>query len=154
MQSSHSRRAVRVKFLPFGKMFKKISQRIVNEQRAHNAVNVFSTPRKPLKEVFKEWLTDKVLNFCAVTSLHGYIHTVNKEYHRFERWLWIALSIIALITAAALLWISWTWTAETPTTTVIESTNHPTYNLQFPSVTVCSMNKISREAAMEVAKSM
>lgn len=135
-------------------MFKSISKRIVNEARAEATVRVLAVKRKPWKQVFKEWLVDKVNNFCAVTSLHGYVHTVNKDYRPFERWLWLLLSFSALVTAIILLWISWNWTAETPTTTVIESTNHPTYNLPFPSVTVCGMNKISKTKAFEIAAGM
>lgn len=135
-------------------MFKNISQRILADVRTEQTLKVLSVPKKPRKEIFKLWLKDKVNNFCNVTSLHGYIHTVNKEYHAFERWLWIILSFFALIAAIVLLWISWNWTAETPTTTVIESTNNPTYNLPFPSVTICNMNKISKSLALEVAKEM
>lgn len=135
-------------------MFKKVSQRFVNEARTENAVAALSVPKRPTQEIFKLWLIDKINNFCKVTSLHGYIHTVNKEYHAFERWLWIVLSGLALITAIALLWISWNWTAETPTTTVIESTNYPTYNLPFPAVTVCNMNKMSKTVVFEVVKEM
>lgn len=136
------------------KMFKKISQRILADVKTEHALNMLSVQKRPKKEIFKAWLKDKVTSFCSVTSLHGYVHTINKEYHPFERWLWIILSFFALITAVILLWISWNWNAETPTTTVIESTNYPTYNLPFPSVTVCNMNKISKSTAFEVAKDM
>lgn len=135
-------------------MFRNISNRLVNENRAEHAIKVLAVRRPPRKELFKKWLNDKILNFCKVTSLHGYVHTVNKEYHAFERWIWIILSFFALVTAVVLLWISWNWTAETPTTTVIESTNHPTYNLPFPSVTICGMNKISNVLALETARTM
>ena len=135
-------------------MFKVISSKVLNDVKTEQALKILSKPKRPKKEIFKLWLKDKVNNFCAVTSLHGYVHTIKQEYHAFERWLWIILSFFALITAIILLWISWNWTAETPTTTVIESTNYPTYNLPFPSVTICSMNKISSPAVMEVAKQM
>lgn len=135
-------------------MFKSISQQIIKDVKTENAIKILSVPKRPKKEIFKAWLKDKVINFCSVTSLHGYVHTVKKEYNAFERWLWIILSFFALMAAIILLWISWNWTAETPTTTVIESTNYPTYNLQFPSVTICSMNKISKSVALEVANGM
>lgn len=135
-------------------MFKVISNKILNDVKTEHALKILSNPKKPKKDIFKEWLADKVHNFCSVTSLHGYVHTVNKEYHAFERWLWIILSFFALITAIILLWISWNWTAETPTTTVIESTNHPTYNLPFPAITICSMNKLSKPLVMDIVKEM
>lgn len=135
-------------------MFKNISKRVIGNIKTENAVQILAAPKRPRKEMFKYWLKDKVNNFCKVTSLHGYVHTVNKEYNAFERYLWIILSFLALIAAIILLWISWNWNLETPTTTVIESTNYPTYNLPFPSVTICNMNKISKSAALEIANGM
>lgn len=135
-------------------MFKDISHAILNDVRKENTIKVLSIPKKPFKQVFKNWLKDKTNHFCNVTSLHGYVHIVQKDYHPVERWLWIFLTFIAMVTAIVLLWISWNWNAETPTTTVIESTNHPTYNLPFPSVTICSMNKISKTVALDIATSM
>lgn len=102
-------------------MFKKVSNRILNNIKTEQAIGILSKPKRPKKEIFKQWLKDKVINFCSVTSLHGYVHTVKQEYHAFERWLWIILSFCALVTAVVLLWISYNWTSETPTTTVIES---------------------------------
>lgn len=135
-------------------MFKNISKRILQDVKTDHAVQVLAVRKKPLKVVFKAWIKDKVENFCAVTSLHGYVHITNKEYHLVERVLWFILSFFALVTAIVLLWISWNWTAETPTTTVIESTNYPTYNLPFPSVTICNMNKIAKSKALEIASAM
>lgn len=135
-------------------MFKALTQKVVSDARAQNRINAFTIPKRSRKEEFKSWLIDKVNNFCKVTSFHGYVHTVKKEYHPIERWLWIVLSFLALTTALILLWISLNWNAETPTMTVIESTNYPTYNLPFPAVTICSMNKISKSAALEIASEM
>lgn len=136
------------------RMFKKVSQRLVDHAKTEHTLAALSVPQRPRQEIIKHWLIDTVNNFCKVTSLHGYIHTINKEYHAFERWLWIVLSGFALITSIVLLWISWNWTAETPTTTVIESTNYPTYNLPFPAVTVCNMNKISKTVVFDIVKDM
>jgi Amiloride-sensitive sodium channel len=135
-------------------MLKTISQRILDDVRKEQAVKVFILPKRKRSEVFKEWLKDKVYKFCSVTSLHGYVHTIQKDYHPIERYLWLLLSFFALVVASILLTISWNWNAETPTTTVIESTNYPTYNLPFPAITICNMNRISQSAALEIAKTM
>ena len=82
------------------------------------------------------------------------VHTIQKDYHPIERYLWALLSIIALIIAVALLWISWNWNAEMPTMTVIESTNYATYNLPFPAITICNMNRISRAYALGIVSQM
>ncbi|CRK99689.1 CLUMA_CG012989, isoform A [Clunio marinus] len=135
-------------------MFKDTSTKVLNSVKTKHAIDNFAVRKKTQKDLLKEWISERITHFCNVTSLHGYIHTINDEYRPFERWLWIILSILALIIAVVLLWISWNWTSETPTTTVIESTNYPTYNLPFPAVTICSMNKISKLAALEIASKM
>lgn len=134
-------------------MFKQATKNLLADIRRDNAIKILRQPRKPLKEVFRDWLKDKVVQFCEVTSLHGYVHTVKAEYKPYERYIWILLSVTALIAAIILLWISWSWSAKTPTTTVIESTNYPTYNLQFPSITICNINKILRGDALKAVTS-
>jgi acid-sensing ion channel, other len=133
-------------------MFKAVSKNVLNDIRRVEAIKALRKPRKTFKVIFQEWLKEKVNQFCNVTSLHGYIHTVKEEYRPYERYLWILLSISALIAAIILLWISWNWSALTPTTTVIESTNFPTYNLPFPSVTICNINLISKKETLKLVK--
>lgn len=72
----------------------------------------------------------------------------------WERIGWAIVDVIALIAAVILLVVSWNWNAETPTVTVIESTHYATWNIPFPSVTICNTNKISKETALNLATSM
>lgn len=46
------------------------------------------------------------------------------------------------------------WHLSTPTITVIESTHYPIWNVYFPSISICNLNKISAKRAREVASSM
>lgn len=62
--------------------------------------------------------------------------------------------LIATITAAVLLYVSWQLNVQTPTITVIESTHYPIANVFFPAVTICSMNVISAKQAMSLATNM
>lgn len=70
------------------------------------------------------------------------------------RWAWAVIVIIATIVSIVLLWISWNWSAKTPTTTVIESTHYAVWNIPFPAVTICSMNRISARIAAKLATQM
>lgn len=63
----------------------------------------------------------------------------------------MVIVIFALITSVVLLVISWQWNAQTPTTTVIENTHYATWNIPFPAVTICNMNKISAAAALKLS---
>jgi hypothetical protein len=92
-------------------MFKGVSRQILNEVRQEHTIKALALKKRPRKEIFREWFKEKTESFCSVTSLHGYIHTIQKDYHPFERHLWFILSFFALVAAVILLWISWNWNA-------------------------------------------
>lgn len=93
-----------------------------------------------------QWYKDQFQFYCSITALHGWNFVIRKEYAPWERIMWAFISIIAIIVASILLWISLHWTSQTPTVTVIESTHYPTWNIPFPAVTICNLNKISAKA--------
>lgn len=70
------------------------------------------------------------------------------------RIIWLFIVVAATIAAILLLFISMKWHLSTPTITLIESTHYPIYNVYFPAVTLCNLNKISAKRAREVASSM
>lgn len=72
----------------------------------------------------------------------------------FTRWAWAIIVIIATVVSIILLWVSWKWGAKTPTTTVIESTHYAIWNIPFPAITICSVNRISAETAKKMATQM
>lgn len=53
------------------------------------------------------------------------------------------MCIIAMIVALSLLYLSLHWNSATPTSTVIESTHFATWNIPFPAVTICNVNKVN-----------
>ena len=71
-----------------------------------------------------------------------------------SRIAWAVIVLTATVTSIVLLYVSWHWNAETPTATVIESTHYAIWNVPFPAVTVCSMNKISKSGAKVLASRM
>ncbi|XP_065087331.1 sodium channel protein Nach-like [Ochlerotatus camptorhynchus] len=106
------------------------------------------------RPVFLRWFKSQLKELCQATALHGYSQIVREGYTPLERAIWIFSVSSAFITATVLLWISWTWNAETPTVTVIESTNYATWNVPFPAVTICNLNKIHYGNALKWAEKM
>lgn len=100
------------------------------------------------------WIRNSFRQFCNNTALHGYNYIVRDDTAQWERIAWTVIVIAALITAIILLWISWAWNAEIPTTTVIESTHYATWNIPFPAITICNFNRISKKAALELTTKM
>ncbi|XP_053673786.1 sodium channel protein Nach-like [Anopheles nili] len=103
---------------------------------------------------FRSWFGKQLRELCRNTALHGYSQIVREGYNVTERTVWLLAVLSSTIVAITLLAISWSWSVETPTVTVTESTNYPSWNLPFPAVTVCNMNKISASAALNRAQTM
>ncbi|XP_058816379.1 sodium channel protein Nach-like [Topomyia yanbarensis] len=139
--------------------FKRIGQRVIQFIRERRAPTNQIVPVNQMESTTSGsslllWFKAQLRQLCEQTALHGYNHIVRPEYTVLERSLWIFAVSSAFITAVVLLWISWTWDAETPTVTVIESTNYAIWKVYFPAVTICNLNKISAAGALRKAESM
>jgi hypothetical protein len=153
-------------------MFKALTQRVIAQTNTINAAKP-KIPKRPLKEKIYFWFKTQLKGFCEETPLHGYNHTVSSFLHFAEKYdiylgdsktfnfisnsnriFWRVIIFIASVVALVLLYISWSYNVATPTITVIESTNYPAYNIPFPSVTVCNVNRISMRKALQIAGTM
>lgn len=113
-------------------------------------------PLKPEHHIRRigEWFTENMRNYCQTTSLHGFSYITRQDISRRERCFWLVVVILAIITSIVLVVVSWYWSQETPTVTVIESSHFPTWNIPFPAVTICNFNKISRSKALTLLQQM
>ncbi|XP_055600009.1 sodium channel protein Nach-like [Uranotaenia lowii] len=144
--------------------FKRLSERVVRTIRERGErPQVDPTVSVPARDTVVhsvadsqvlKWFKNQLYQLCLATALHGYSQIVRKGYSPLERALWVIAVGSALVTAITLLWILWTWNVETPTVTVIESTNYDTYRVPFPAITICNLNKISASKALERAQKM
>ena len=100
------------------------------------------------------WLTRIFEDLCNATSLHGYSHILRKDYSKLEKLVWILVVLLASVTAIILLCISFSWKYETPTVIYMETPHYPIYYIDFPAVTICNLNKISKKNAYEIARNM
>ncbi|KAH8413166.1 hypothetical protein KR009_008633 [Drosophila setifemur] len=113
-------------------------------------------PVKPAQQFrrFGEWFSENMRNYCQTTSLHGFSYITRQDISRGERLFWLVVVILAIITSIVLVVVSWYWSQQTPTVTVIESSHFPTWNIPFPAVTICNFNKISRLKALAMLDQM
>lgn len=157
------------------KPIRTISNRIVTVRMGVDSTNPSEPKNNPKKPA---WYVHSFNEFCNATALHGYSYIVKKNTALWERWVvcrrkqeicfsyfykrnylfariaWAGIVLSALIASVVLLWISWKWNAATPTVTVIENTHFATWNIPFPAITICNMNKISDVAARRAANDM
>ncbi|XP_021941869.1 sodium channel protein Nach-like isoform X2 [Zootermopsis nevadensis] len=63
------------------------------------------------------------------------------------RTLWTLMCAMGLVGAVVLINKVWTQYSTSPTITSIESTHYPIWNIPFPAVTICQVNKVHLSAA-------
>ncbi|XP_021936739.1 pickpocket protein 19-like isoform X2 [Zootermopsis nevadensis] len=90
-----------------------------------------------------------IFDYCENTSLHGMKYIAQRDRHWYERVLWSLLCTIAASGTMYLSAVSWQRFANSPTMSVIESTNFPISNIPFPSVTLCDANRVHWKKAMQ-----
>ena len=82
---------------------------------------------------------------------HMKLCSCNQRPHSYKkafsscRILWIVLCILSLCLGAYMIWGLVEKFDTNPIITSIEETNYPVYKVQFPAVTICSNNRISKK---------
>ncbi|XP_074029493.1 sodium channel protein Nach [Leptinotarsa decemlineata] len=128
-----------------------------------------SRPRR--RKTFAEMLKEEAKQFCLNTALHGYRFIVLPKRILLERKVsnpslitcspffysrifWAIVCLVALTTALSLLFVAWTDFKKNPTVLVTDSNHHPVWQYEFPAVTVCDFNIISKKAALHLARNL
>lgn len=93
-------------------------------------------------------------NYCENSSLHGVFYITKAGLTKWERRFWIAIVSSSILAAVVLVWVNWLESQRNKTVTVLETTFYPTSSINFPSITLCNLNKISKKKSMELAKTL
>lgn len=72
----------------------------------------------------------------------------------YYRLMWICIQIIAVSSAIYILLDSWFSFTKNPTFTTLVSQQYPIWDLSYPAISICSINKISRAAALDYANEL
>lgn len=115
--------------------------------------------------------------FLSTTSLHGVKHIVtwtsNKTYRSIEKnyglvigntglnkrlqyrsifqsSLWIIVTTVGLLFSIYLMLLVWIRFQTQPTVTTVETINYPIWDVPFPAVTVCNINKVQRKNTSKI----
>uniref|UniRef100_A0A182UUX0 Uncharacterized protein n=1 Tax=Anopheles merus TaxID=30066 RepID=A0A182UUX0_ANOME len=91
-----------------------------------------------------------VQTFCENTSLHGLRYVYGEDrtgatttpHSRMLRMLWLLVCMVSIGFTMIMGMIAWMRFRTTPTITTIETMTYPIWNIPFPAVTVCNINKI------------
>lgn len=87
-------------------------------------------------------------NFCRRSNLHGFKYTqARKETspsddNFINHCIWYFLCLVGFVLAIYLIQLVLIKYTTTPTITTVETTNYPIWNVKFPAVTFCNINKV------------
>nr|XP_012232562.1 PREDICTED: sodium channel protein Nach-like [Linepithema humile] len=105
--------------------------------------------QKPLTK-FKIFLKYLKL-YCQYSSISSFKYLVDSKKTWIERILWVIIHCVTICTLIFMVCISYTEYKESPILTSIDSDSHRTTDLDFPGIAICTINRISRQSATELA---
>ncbi|XP_072380882.1 pickpocket protein 28-like [Diabrotica undecimpunctata] len=103
------------------------------------------------KMSFFEMLRDDLNMFCNITNLHGYKFIAMPGRKKPERVIWFILCIALLVLTLTLVMQSWFTNEKEPLLLLTESNHYAIYNYDFPAITICNNNKITKRRALWIA---
>ncbi|XP_050426691.1 sodium channel protein Nach-like [Adelges cooleyi] len=80
--------------------------------------------------------------YCEYSSIHGLRHVVQKDAKPWERVTWALLLVAASLAILVLLNVSWKKYVHSPMQIVVDDPRYPLSKIDFPAITICSINKI------------
>lgn len=112
-------------------------------------------------------LTQTAMDFCRETTLHGIKHVVvdiqelGSSYSRDKRIsklvslvIWVSACVMGAVFAIVLMGLVWDRFQTTPTITTVETNNYPIWNVPFPAVTICNINKVYAPATRNITEKL
>ncbi|XP_068085172.1 sodium channel protein Nach-like [Anabrus simplex] len=95
-----------------------------------------------------------VSEFCGATSIHGLKYVTEDRRHWLERIIWFLGCSLGVYGAVWLMGQVWMKYSTSPTITSVESTHYPIWNIPFPAVTICNVNKVHLSSANELYRKL
>ncbi|XP_076751975.1 sodium channel protein Nach [Xylocopa sonorina] len=89
--------------------------------------------------------------YCKYTKLTGFKYFVEPEATWFDRTLWFLVYAVTVPTMVYTVYYGYLDFVENPLFTSVDTDYLPTHTLDFPGTAICSINRISRRSAIELA---
>ncbi|XP_071743578.1 pickpocket protein 28 [Lepeophtheirus salmonis] len=139
-------------------------KRIGVETLEANSPGVYSVHQSPLNKktvlpqkpvfIIKLWASLKKVfeNFCNQSSLHGLQFLVDYHQSHFVRLLWLLAIISSWSFGIFMIMLFWEKWKESPILVSFDDDLSPIWQIPFPAVTICNMNKILKSQVNKIDK--
>jgi amiloride-sensitive sodium channel len=68
-----------------------------------------------------------------------------------NRTLWAVVLVLCFVAAIVMVWFEWGRNDISPTLTALDTSHYPIWNIDFPAVTLCGINRIRKSKAHTLA---
>ena len=68
-----------------------------------------------------------------------------------NRTLWAVVFVLCLLAAIGMVRIEWSRNDTSPTLTALDTSHYPIWNIDFPAVTLCGINRIQKSRALTLS---
>ncbi|CAL8095183.1 unnamed protein product [Orchesella dallaii] len=125
--------------------FKKKSSKAYDQDKSNNNEKSHSEGKKVSKKNLLPGCTYQFHEYCQHTSLHGFRYVTEERRALSERIFWICWCLFGISSAGYMMSKIWQRWQINPVLTSIATTNHPVSAINFPAVTICTVNKAVSE---------
>lgn len=72
----------------------------------------------------------------------------------FSLIIWSSATVMGAVFAIVLMGLVWDRFQTTPTITTVETNNYPIWNVPFPAITICNINKVYAPATKNITEKL
>ncbi|XP_015171758.1 PREDICTED: sodium channel protein Nach-like isoform X2 [Polistes dominula] len=90
--------------------------------------------------------------YCEQSALVGYKYLIEPRRTWFERVIWFAVHVTTICILVYFVTDAYSAFVSMPMVTSVESDHYPTSKIMFPAIAICSINRISRQSAVKMAR--
>lgn len=92
--------------------------------------------------------------FLNNITVHCYRHLVQHDRSDWEKLKWFCVNFVFAVTSITIILQSWTGFTSNPLVTKLHNTLYPSSSVPFPGVSICNINRISKNAAEDLASEL
>lgn len=115
---------------------------------------MFIFKRPSTSAAYSSTFSGRLNIFLENITVHCYNHLVQYDRTGWERVMWLAVHFIFGTASIAIITTAWIEFNTNPLVTRLQDTLYPSANVHFPAVTICDVNRVSKQRALKLASEL